>query len=90
MLFLSDVPLNNPLSGSERVLNRQAIGLSQQNKNVSAITRCNDTAFNIEHRNIEGVNEICYSSNPDFLLSFVINLFKTPSRIFDKLHSDDP
>jgi glycosyltransferase involved in cell wall biosynthesis len=90
VLFVSDVPLNNPLSGAERVLNKQAIGLSQKNRNVSAITRCNDTSFHIEHRNIEGVNEACYSSNPKFFPGFVINLLRIPSKLFDLLENGDP
>jgi glycosyltransferase involved in cell wall biosynthesis len=90
LLFLSDVPLNDPMSGAERVLNRQAVGLCQKYGNVAAISRSNNPTFRIEHRNIDGVHEACYSSNPDSFLKFVFNTLRVPSKIFDQLQSDDP
>ena len=39
ILFIADVPLENPTSGSEQVLYQQATGLVQQGMDVYAITR---------------------------------------------------
>jgi hypothetical protein len=48
ILFISDVPLENPSSGAEMVLNQQAIGLSDNKSHIFAITRSNEGSFNIK------------------------------------------
>jgi hypothetical protein len=38
ILFIADVPLDNPTSGSEQVLYQQATGLAEEGIDVYAIT----------------------------------------------------
>jgi glycosyltransferase involved in cell wall biosynthesis len=62
ILFLSDVPLDNPVSGSEQVLQQQALGLARQGMNVFAIAR-NQGLSNISIRQVENVTLACYRSD---------------------------
>jgi hypothetical protein len=39
IIFIADVPLDNPTSGSEQVLYQQAIGMAKEGMDVYAITR---------------------------------------------------
>ncbi|MBW2032859.1 MAG: hypothetical protein JRI94_04590 [Deltaproteobacteria bacterium] len=39
ILFIADVPLEEPTSGSEQVLHQQAVGLAREGMEVYAITR---------------------------------------------------
>jgi len=78
ILFLADVPLNNPTSGSEQVLYQQAFGLVQMGMEVCAITR-EDRPVHITIRNVKGVTEACYGADPKNKTGFVVSLLKNPS-----------
>jgi len=76
ILFISDVSLSYPASGSEQVLNKEAVGLSRRGYNVHAITRSNDKLKSVNHREISGVKEGCYYANTKNVIAFVTSLFK--------------
>lgn len=78
ILFLSDVPLENPSSGSEMVLNQQAIGLTQKNCTIYAITRSNNCSANIKSTNISVVKGFCYHANPNSFFQFIFKLIILP------------
>jgi glycosyltransferase involved in cell wall biosynthesis len=82
LLFLSDVSLGNPTSGSEQVLNQQAVGLSRKGLNVFAITRAKSDSRSVVIRNVEGVKEGCYYLPGRNILRILCFLFKKPSEIY--------
>lgn len=90
LLFVSDVPLNSPMSGAEQVLHWQAIGLNKSIGKVYAISRCNEAGFHVDHRNIHGVNEACYNANPEFYINFFLNLYTVPCKIYDQIQNGVP
>jgi glycosyltransferase involved in cell wall biosynthesis len=81
ILFISDVPLYNPTSGSELVLNKQATGLKREGMKVYAITRQTDRKPTI-YRDVQGVKEACYSISPKYLIRSLISLLKHPQKIY--------
>ena len=82
LLFLSDVSLENPTSGSEQVLTQEAVGLSRKGLNVFAITRGKSDYRSIVIRNVEGVEEACYYLPVKNILRILWVLFKKPSEIY--------
>ncbi|MBW2346206.1 MAG: hypothetical protein JRF53_19905, partial [Deltaproteobacteria bacterium] len=54
ILFISDVPLEDPTSGSEQVLHQQAVGLAREGMEVYAITR-QEGLPSLTIRNVAGV-----------------------------------
>ena len=85
ILFLADVPFDDPCSGSEMVLMQQSTGLSRTSDKVFAITRDNDRKFNIETKEIKGVETLCYSANPKSFFSFIFQLFKIPHKLYNQI-----
>ncbi len=85
ILFVSDVPLSMPTSGSEKVLYSQAVGLNKKNYDVYAITRNNKNLHHNNLDNVDGVNSACYSLNPQNLINFSISILRKPIKLFNKL-----
>jgi glycosyltransferase involved in cell wall biosynthesis len=88
LLFLADVPLKNPTSGSEQVLNRQATGLAREGMEVCAITRraiagLEGTAPTV-WQTVEGVKEACYSAHIGNPARFCESVLKHPPRLFEQ------
>ena len=79
LLFLSDVPIYNPSSGAEQVLNNQATGMFLRGFDIFAITRQNDSSKSVQYRNVNGVTEACYAANPEDTISFFHSLFRWPN-----------
>lgn len=77
VLFLADVPMNAPASGSEMVLNRQMIGLRERGHTVNAITRRGGPA-GIVQRDVGGAIETCYGAAPDRPVQFAAALLTQP------------
>ena len=84
VLFLSDVPIQNPTSGSEQVLNQQSIGLVKLGLNVCTITRINNCRNTAQFSMINGVNDACYSVNPQKTIRSLSTVLKSPPYLFDK------
>jgi glycosyltransferase involved in cell wall biosynthesis len=85
ILFLSDVPLNHPKSGSEQVLYNQAIGLAKNGEKIFSITRKNRNYTSIKFDDVEGINDACYNVNTKNTFSALMAIFKNPSKLFRKI-----
>lgn len=83
IMFISDVPLFYPTSGSEQVLHNQAVGLSRKGFNVHAITRSNCKSKSVFHRDVNGVKEGCYCADTKNIPKFLASLFKNPAKLYD-------
>jgi len=81
VLFLSDVPLENPTSGAEQVLYHQAVGFVQKGVEVCAITREQGT-FPTVYRKVNGVKEACYSAYTRNKVLFLFSLLKKPLALY--------
>ena len=87
ILFLADVPLENPTSGSEQVLNHQATGLARDGMEVFAITRQSALpAGNI--RDIDGICEGSYRASVEDILSSLFSLVKYPIKFYRQFTQD--
>jgi len=89
ILFIADVPLENPTSGSEQVLNQQTIGLSCQGMDVYAITRQKDQPKWII-RTLEGVREGTYCASEQDMIRAFISLSCYPSRFYKRFKKNMP
>ncbi len=83
VLFISDVPLENPVSGSEQVLNQQATGLARDGMDVYAITR-QSVPPKWVIRNVNGVQEGTYSASTQNIIHFFLPLIKYPKKLYGK------
>lgn len=77
ILFIADVPLENPRSGSEQVLFYQATGLAGRGVEVYAITRHTDP-LPLVIRDVQGVQEGSYSASKKHVLRAFISFFCCP------------
>jgi len=80
-LFIADVPLEAPASGSEQVLFYQATGLAGKGVEVSAITRQADPLPWVI-RDVRGVREGSYSVSETLLLRAFISLLRYPLKFY--------
>ena len=85
ILFISDVPLKNPVSGSEQVLYQQAMGLASKGNNVFAITRMNRKYKSTEFRQYNNVKDASYSLNTKNSFSAILAILREPPHLFDLL-----
>jgi glycosyltransferase involved in cell wall biosynthesis len=88
-LFIADVPLENPTSGSEQVLYHQATGLARRGAEVCAITRQADPPPWII-REVSGVREASYSASAQDMLGACISLWRYPLRFYRDLSEGSP
>lgn len=89
VLFLADVPLENPTSGSEQVLYQQATGLLRQGMDVAAITRQADPP--VQHiRNVDGVQDGAYGASAEKMILSFCALVKYPAKIFNNFVRKHP
>jgi glycosyltransferase involved in cell wall biosynthesis len=89
ILFLSDVPFANPVSGSEQMLNQQATRLAKEGVNVFAITRNSHPApggITTTHAVVEGA----YYASPRNIFEFFFKLIKYPSKFYRRFVRDCP
>jgi len=90
ILFIADVPINNPISGAEQVINKQAVGLSEDGLDVFAVVRKNGKRNSIRSRDILGIKELCYFANPENYFQFFLSLLKKPDKIYAQISINDP
>jgi len=89
ILFVADVPLANPTSGSEQVLNQQAIGLVREDMDVYAITRqAGPPSWVI--RDIEGVREGSYQASAQDLIYSFFSLMRYPTEFYCRFTQNIP
>jgi glycosyltransferase involved in cell wall biosynthesis len=89
ILFIADVSLENPSSGSEQVLHQQAKGLVRQGMEVYAITRHADSPSTIV-RTVAGVQEGCYCASVKDLASFFPSMMKYPCQFYSRFLQGNP
>ena len=82
ILITSDVSLFYPTSGSEQVLNHQAVGLNQKGFRVFAITRINGESKSVV-RNVDGVHEACYNLPTQNILRALFSIIKKPLKLYN-------
>jgi hypothetical protein len=90
ILFLSDVPVQNPTSGSEQVLYQQATGLTLEGNSVFAITRANRISESIEFNQYDNVQDACYSVNTNNSFLSLLTILRKPPYLFDKFRNAMP
>jgi glycosyltransferase involved in cell wall biosynthesis len=89
ILFLADVQLNNPASGSEQVLNHQAVGLAQHGIEVYAITRQADPPM-WSIRESAGITEAVYRASAQSIFRSLWSLAYYPLRFYHQFKKDGP
>ena len=90
VLFVADVNLGDPASGSERVLYHQVWGLAKKDMDVYAITR-QQGPFLPYRRNVDGLfEEACYSARTDNIARFFWSLLREPSKLYRLFVRDGP
>ena len=90
ILFLSDVPIQNPASGSEQVLYQQATGLALEGNNVFAITRLNRNFKSIEFSQNDNMQDACYSVNTNNSFPALLSILRNPPYLFDNFRNEIP
>jgi len=84
ILFIADVSVTSPASGSEQVLYNQANGLAKDKMDVYAITRKNGNFSDIEYSQSQYLKIGCYGANVNNKILFFISLLKNARKAFDK------
>jgi glycosyltransferase involved in cell wall biosynthesis len=81
ILFVADVPLDRPASGSEQVLHHQAAGCANAGMEVYAITRCTGPSRRLV-RQVAGVKEGTYSASSRDVIRSLLSLAIHPSGLY--------
>ncbi len=89
ILFVADVALENPSSGSEQVLNQQATGLLRQGMDVYAITRQVDPPARLI-RNVDGVKNGAYGASTQKIIPSLYSLVKYPAKFYNSFARNQP
>jgi len=90
ILFVSDVPIQNPASGSEKVLYQQVTGLASKEDNVLAITRENRKFKSTEFHKYDNLQDACYSVDTNNSFFSLLTILKKPPYLFNKLKNEIP
>jgi hypothetical protein len=89
IIFIADVPLDNPTSGSEQVLYQQATGLADEDISVFAITRHAGPPLRVLS-DINGVSVGSYSASAQNMLRSLIPVARYPSNFYRCFTQDAP
>lgn len=81
IIFIADVPLKNPTSGSEQVLYQQATGLAREGMEVYAITR-QAVPPSWVIRDVAGVREGSYGASVQDVIRTFFSLWKYPLKFY--------
>ena len=84
------MPLKNPKSGSEQVLNKQAIGLSRDGEQIFTITRRNKNENLLEFSSIEAIKDVHYYINIKNTFHTLLSILKDPPKLFDQITRETP
>ena len=82
ILFIADVPLENPTSGSEQVLYQQATGLVRQGMDVYAITRQSNAPLRF-FKNVKSVKEGSYGASAQNIFPSLYSLIRYPVKFYN-------
>jgi len=83
ILFIADVPFQEPSSGSECVLYQQVIGLARKNIEIFNITRKNGSSSHCKLRFLKGIKDAAFIANTSSKLRFFFSLLNTPPKLFN-------
>lgn len=86
ILFVSDVSINNPTSGAERVLFEQSTILQKRGHDVHVLTR-KLPEHKSDHEIIHGVNEWRYDVDQSNVFSFFISTLLNCKKLFELLQN---
>jgi len=89
ILFIADVSLENPTSGSEQVLYQQGKGSAVAGMDVYAITRQEGLPC-LSIRNVVGVTEGVFGASAQAVLTSVLALARYPSKLYTCFTMDIP
>ena len=89
ILFISDVPFANPVSGAEQMVHQQATQLAKQGLRVFAITR-NSHPSRVGINTINGIVEGAYHASPTKKIEFLLKQVKYPRRFYRRFIRDCP
>ena len=89
ILFIADVPLENPTSGSEVVLHNQAIGLASEGMKVYAITR-QAVPLSWTIRTFKGIQEGSYYALAQNMIPAFFSLVRFPSIFYKRFKKNIP
>ena len=89
ILFIADVPLENPTSGSEQVLYQQATGLVRQGMHVYAITRQSNAPLRF-FRNVKSVKEGSYGASAQKIFPSLYSLIRYPVKFYNSFTRESP
>ncbi|MCP4681812.1 MAG: glycosyltransferase family 4 protein [Desulfobacterales bacterium] len=90
ILFVADVPLENPSSGSEQVLNQQAVGCAQDGMEVYAITRQVGQPPSWTDRTVEGIREVSYHASSQNMIRSFFSLTRYPIKFYRQFKKNIP
>lgn len=90
ILFLSDVPVQNPTSGSEQVLYQQAMGLAQEGNHIVSISRANRFSESIEFSHHGNLQDACYSLNIKNLFFSALTILREPPNLLNNFRNAMP
>jgi glycosyltransferase involved in cell wall biosynthesis len=89
VLFIADVPLTDPTSGSEQVLYQQATGLADEDISVFAITRHAGLPLRVIS-DINGVSVGSYSASAQNMLRSLFPVVRYPVNFYRRFTQDAP
>jgi len=89
IIFIADVPLENPTSGSEQVLYQQATGLADEDISVFAITRHAGLPLRVIS-DINGVSVGSYSASAQNMLRSLFPVVRYPVNFYRRFTQDAP
>jgi glycosyltransferase involved in cell wall biosynthesis len=89
IIFIADVPLKDPTSGSEQVLYQQATGLADEDISVFAITRHAGPPLRVIS-DINGVSVGSYSASAQNMLRSLFPVVRYPVNFYRRFTQDAP
>jgi glycosyltransferase involved in cell wall biosynthesis len=89
IIFIADVPLDNPTSGSEQVLYQHATGLADEDISVFAITRHSGPPLRVIS-DVKGVRAASYSASAKNILRSFIPVARYPVAFYRRFAQDAP
>lgn len=88
VLFIADVPFQEPSSGSECVFYQQVIRLARKNVEIMCITRKNDSPAHFKMRFVKNIQDAVFIADTSSKFRFVLSLLIAPHKLFNLYLND--
>jgi glycosyltransferase involved in cell wall biosynthesis len=88
VLFIADVPFQEPSSGSECVLYQQVIRLAGKNVEITCITRKNANPAHFTMRFVKNIKNAVFIADTSNTFRFVWSLLTVPPKLFNLFLND--